>query len=75
MKGVAGMSNMSEDYDLGYDKEDVIEMQGGRVRDCGACNGTGIGMHGDPDRSVCVVCNGRCVIIERDSDYEDGSEN
>ena len=28
-------------------------------RDCGACMGTGIGRHGDPDTSHCVVCRGR----------------
>lgn len=44
--------------------------------DCGQCSGTGIGMHGDPDRSKCPRCKGRgAVLSDEAQEREDAARD
>lgn len=39
--------------------------------DCHACQGTGIGMHGDPNTSKCTVCHGKGYVMGYENEDED----
>jgi DnaJ-class molecular chaperone len=46
--------------------------------DCHACEGTGIGMFGDPNTSKCEVCHGKgyvLVFVNDDGEVEEDEDD